>query len=333
MGSILFPERGSNIYIKEDQTMRKILVWLAAGLIFGGISSMVLVSCGGGGGGSTGISGYSKGVITAKGSIFVNGIEFDTNSASIDVNGSTGTDADLKVGMEVEVKGEIDDNSGTGKAAEIRFADNLEGPISAISGSTLTVLGQTITIDAKTHFEAPLTGMGSLNVGDAVEVSGLPNPAGGILATFIEKKTGLTEYEIKGIVSLWTSPNGSTFTLTPANGSGLSVTLGTGIGLPSGFDNGKLVEVKIDAASGITGPHSVTAKKIELENELEPEDIGRAEIEGLVANLSGNTFTVNGTKVNAGTLSLAGLANGVRVDVEGTLTGGVLMATKIHIHS
>ena len=92
------------------------------------------------------------------------------------------------------------------------------------------------------------------------------------------------------------------------------------------------MEVKIDAATGVTGPLSVTAKKIELENELEPEESSHAEIEGLVANLSGNTFTVNGISVNAGSLSLAGIANGTRVEVQGTFSGGVLMATKIHIH-
>ena len=194
--------------------MRKTSLWLAAGLIFAGISTLSLVSCGGGGGGSNGtsVAGYSKGVITAKGSIFVNGIEFDTRSASIDVNGSSGTDADLKVGMEVEVKGSIDDGTGKGAASTIRFSDDLEGPISAINGGTITVFGQTITVDASTHFESPLTGIGSLKIGDVIEVSGLPNPAGGILASYIEKKTGLSEYDIKGIVSLWTSPSGSTFT-------------------------------------------------------------------------------------------------------------------------
>src|SRR4026208_824476 len=56
--------------------------------------SVVLVACGGGGGG-TGASpatgaAVSQGVITAKGSVFVNGVEYSTTGATIRVDDNPG---------------------------------------------------------------------------------------------------------------------------------------------------------------------------------------------------------------------------------------------------
>jgi hypothetical protein len=52
-------------------------------------------------------------------------------------------------------------------------------------------------------------------------------------------------------------------------------------------------------------------------------------VEGYVSGLSGTTFTIEGTAVNAGTLSLLDIANSTNVRVEGTFNNGVLNASKI----
>ncbi len=44
-----------------------------------------------------------------------------------------------------------------------------------------------------------------------------------------------------------------------------------------------------------------------------------------------STFKVSGQAVNTGTLSLSGIANNVRVEVEGILSNGVLIAAKIQL--
>ncbi len=52
-------------------------------------------------------------------------------------------------------------------------------------------------------------------------------------------------------------------------------------------------------------------------------------LEGYVLGLSGTSFTVGGTPVDASTVSLSGIANAVKVHVEGTFSGGVLSAQQL----
>jgi len=52
-------------------------------------------------------------------------------------------------------------------------------------------------------------------------------------------------------------------------------------------------------------------------------------VEGFVSGLAGNSFTIEGTSVDAGALSLAEVANAVKVRVEGIFSNGVVKASKI----
>jgi hypothetical protein len=279
-------------------------------------------------GNPAGVSGFSKGVITAKGSIFVNGVEFDLSSSSIKINGVSGTEAELRVGMQVEVKGKIDNPSLTGTAMEVHFDGSLKGPISVIAAPNLTVLGQTVITDTNTVFESPLTGIGSLVVNDVIEVAGMPDASGKILATHIEK-TGSSTFEIVGVVS---SPAAQTFVLTPPN-SGTALTVNYTGSLPAGILAGTSVEVKFVLAGWNSGTLIITttASNIEAKAELQPAEGERVEVQGFVTGLAAPAFFVEGILVNAGSLSLAGVSNGTKVEVEGTFTSGILYAEKIQI--
>jgi len=83
----------------------------------------------------------------------------------------------LKVGEIARIKGSKNASDGTGNADSVDVDENVVGPIAAIDTTlnTLTVLGQTVKIDAGTSFSsdvqpADITG---LKVADFVEVSGL----------------------------------------------------------------------------------------------------------------------------------------------------------------
>ena len=79
-------------------------------LAFATLAGIMTVSCGGGGGsgevasGGIGGTGISSGAVTGFGSIFVNGVEFDTSGASITMGGISVSESDLKLGMVVEVQ-------------------------------------------------------------------------------------------------------------------------------------------------------------------------------------------------------------------------------------
>jgi hypothetical protein len=80
-------------------------------------------------GGAPGTPALSRGVITAKGSVFVNGVEYSDTSASITIGDAANHgDSELKVGMVVEVKGTINEGSGRGEANEILYAADLLPP-------------------------------------------------------------------------------------------------------------------------------------------------------------------------------------------------------------
>ena len=88
--------------------------------------AVALAGCGssGGGGVSTASNSSITGVITGFGSVYVNGVEFDTTSASYSVDGVAGSsDYDLDVGMRVNLEGTVNSDGITGKAASISYTD------------------------------------------------------------------------------------------------------------------------------------------------------------------------------------------------------------------
>ncbi len=307
----------------KKQMVRGVLLAAAAVLV-----ALTLAACNSSS--SPGIvKGYSKGPITAKGSIFVNGVEYDTSTATISVNGAAATDADLKVGMHVEVSGDIDLATQTGTATDIQYSGSLEGPISAIAGPHLTVLGQLVTVDAGTRYEG-VAGLGTLAVADVIEAAGYPDGSGGLLATFIEKKTPApTTFEIKGLISSIAGQTNSSLTLVPFRGAGTPLTVNFTGTLIGGLLVGFPLEVQFSTyAAGVI---TTTAGSIELNQELWPAEGDYAEVEGYVSNLAAPHFSLDGMAVDAGSLSLVGISSGTKVEVKGTYSAGVLLASSIEV--
>ena len=171
------------------------------GFISALVSVLLLISCSGGGGGMTaggGIGGtgiISQGAVSAFGSIFVNGTEFDTSNAEIIVNGEEIGVGDefvqenLDIGRVVTVEGRlISDESAV--ADRVIYSSNVVGPISTVSGIdpdtneiALDVLGQTVVINLITQFKG--TSYDTIDVDDVVVVSGYRNFDGSIRATFV----------------------------------------------------------------------------------------------------------------------------------------------------
>ncbi len=307
---------------------------LLAAALLALLASTALVACKTSSGGT--VKAYASGTITAKGSIWVNGVEYNTSGATIKVNGLSATEADLKVGMHVELKGDIDTGNSTGVATEIESDNSLQGPISAIVSNDLTVLGQTVIVPVSGVSFEGTTGLGGatpLQVGDVVEVTAFPNGSGSFVATRIEKKGSLPgsfTFEIEGTISALAGQTDSSFTLTPSGGQPLTVNF-TGT-LGGGIANGSFVEVKF---STFTAPSTIstTFDKVELKQLLHPDDGDYVEVEGYVSGLAAPIFYVDGIKVDAGSLSLALVSNGAKVEVKGTFNTGTstLMAAVIEV--
>ena len=307
--------------------------------------SAVLVACGGGGGDSGGGGGGSTAVITkgvmTKGSVIVNGVRFDDSAAQIrreDDIVTMVTATTLDDGMMVTVKGKRNDDGVTGTAEKIEVENEVRGTVTSVGTGTFGVLGQTVIVNSATvtaggwSYNEATGAITGLIVSDFVEVHGDRNAAGAILASRVEKFGAAGVDELRGIVSglTGTLPDAAAFSV-----SGFAiVTNGSTTIVPAGatIANGSLVEVHLTGGN--------TATRIEVEDaedvEFEPAEGEEVEVEGLVANFDNvSDFDISGTHVHttASTRYEGGIfgdiADDVKVEVEGHMSGGVLVASKV----
>ncbi len=312
------------------------------------VASLVAIAgCGGGGGdGGTSVAGIdrlgaSTGTVTGFGSIFVNGVEFETGRASFIIDDSPGRESDLRVGQVVTVIGTIDDNGTTGEAQTVIFDDSVEGPIASIdrAGGQLVVLGQAVVVDGNTSFDDDIVpgSLEGLAVGDFVEISGFLDAAGTVRATRIEKVSAGDELEVRGRVESLDTQN-RTFVI-----NGLTVDYRAAV-LDDSFNgvisNGDFVEAKGDSL-GTNG--ELIATEVELEDDalVEFEVDGEVEVEGFVTRFASATnFDVAGIRVSTTSATeyddgtAADLAVNVKLEVEGRLNAnGVLVAEEVKFRS
>jgi len=315
------------------------------------LTALAVAGCGGGGAGSgagsvAGIDrlGVSAGSVTGFGSIVVNGVRYETSSASFDIDddSSGSSQDDLSVGDTVVVTFDTDNPT---VALAVIGDEAVEGPVDSVNvaAGTLAVAGQTVLTDAGTSFDDSnaVQSLADIQQGDFVEVSGFFDADGTIRATRIEKKAVSGETEVHGIVS---AKNASTFMINTLVINYTSVPAIIDDDFPGGtFNNGDFVEVKGTNYSGST----LLATKVEPDGfgvgeggtGLDIEDFDEAEIEGFITRFaSARDFDVTGVPVttDAGTVFEGGTATdlglNVKVEVEGAFnTAGVLVADKVDI--
>jgi len=315
---------------------------------------LALSACGGGGGGSAPSSGaptdgLARGTIEGFGSVIVNGVKFEVEGAEVEfehgttiiISGATQT-LHLNEGMQVEVEGSFDDNGLTGTATRLIVDDELEGEISGLATNattgviTFTVLGQTvIAVPGSTNVDpsSPLSGnLAHLADGQFVEVHGLPDGLGTLQATFIEYKAADAasfafnsegELELTGAISAMTSA--TSFSVGSQQIDASTATINGPLSI------GTLVEVK-----GALNGTVLEATLVHIEDGL-GNQVAKVDVEGLVRNLDNPTagqFSLHGQLVDYSSATFMGgvqadLMNGLKVEAEGPIINGVLMATKI----
>ncbi|MDJ0807351.1 MAG: DUF5666 domain-containing protein [Gammaproteobacteria bacterium] len=302
-----------------------------------------LVACGGGGSSddsTTTTTPASKsfiGTVDGFGSVYVNGIKFETDGASYDVDDDSASDeSDLAVGMKVKIEGSVNDDGVTGTADSIYYDDDVEGPIDSGSMTadattkSFMVLGMAVMVDAgDTVFDGGAT-FDNLAEGDNVEVSGYFDGTQ-IVASRIEKQSDSDNaYEVKGTV---TNYDGSTISLTLQNGASTSYPVRSGAesDLVAG-DSGQFVEVKLEDTGSV-----LEATEIELDDDdLLDDNEDEVELYGILGGDYVSGFTVNDVALDlSGSIeyepaSLEGnLLEGMQVEVEGSMVDGVLIVDEI----
>ncbi|WP_372966095.1 DUF5666 domain-containing protein [Marinobacter sp.] len=200
----------------------KRLSLLIAPLAFG-----VLSACGGGGTGDTYVAdggirgtGSSVGPVSGFGSVFVNGVKFETDGVVVSDDGID-REGQLKEGMILRIEGEWSQD-GQGKADLVEYDDTFRGVVSdvqeilapdgEVERVTFKIYGQSITADRQTVLnKTTLTDLTSLPAGTLVRVSGWRQTDGSYRASYLGVISGDTsDIEIEGRVeqgSLNTSLN------------------------------------------------------------------------------------------------------------------------------
>jgi hypothetical protein len=305
----------------------------------------LLFGCGSGGGGaSTGTasgSSAASGTITGFGSVIVNGKRFDTSGSSFVVDGQTGSQSDLKLGMTVAVTGSF--NGDQRSASMVSQSDAVEGLVQsvAIDGLSLVVMGQTVLVDNTTLIDNNIPGQNIQNLvpgTDSVEVNGHIMPGGVIQATFIEKKpVGTVTPEVRGFV---TGHDAAAKTFQIGN---LTVNYTTALigDMPVPNDsNWNTLFVEVKGTVFNSGTSTLTATKVEPENQGLGNNRDEFEVEGFVRQVDGpgdffigttHVQTTANTQFRGGTIDE--IVVGAKLSAEGRLANGILTAKHVKFHA
>ena len=325
------------------------------------VLALFLAACGGGSSNSNGTTPppvgtqpsnlTAAGTLTGFGSIYVNGIEFETGSATYEVDDVQGnSDSDLSVGMFVTVSGTVNADGISGTAESVSYDDEIEGPVENLmpdptdaSRKIFSVFEVEVIISAATVLKAEdgsAFGFETIANGDNVEVSG-DYLGDSILATYVElQEASDDEYEVKGTITVMVAAD--QFTLTLDNGATLNVTLAAGAEIPTmGLMVDQYVEVEGTVPDPVGAPNDILATKVALENQdsFDDED-DEVEIKGPLTLNEDGTWTINSTLIvfseateyEPESLSDAiahGSADGRVVEVEGQYIDGALHAAEV----
>ena len=273
---------------------------------------------------SAGDSGDSGvGGVGGVASIIVNDVRYDTAGAILKLRDAS----QLQLGMTAKVNGPTNADFTAGQATEVESAADARGVITSIDlgSGNLVVLGMTISTDATTVW-GNVSGLGALAPGMTVQVWGLPAGPGLLRATRIEQLAAGTPI-LSGVVQ----------NLDPANRrfllGGLTIDFSQAT-LPPAAMGGVNVRVRASAApsAGL-----LQASSVELWYPVTLRDGTRRQLGGVVTDFAAITsFRVLGTPVDASSAQVSGgpsaaIANGVELDVAGTVSNGLLVATKVKI--
>jgi hypothetical protein len=305
-------------------------------------TTVLVAACGGGSSSQPSATGtmktmYVTGAISGFGSVIVNGVHYESDSANVTLEGHSGTVGQLKVGEVVHLKAGID-AQGNAHAQTIDQGRLIQGVVQAVDVGlgTLTIAGQVIKVDNATSFDASIPGgtLAGIKAGDRVEVHGFVSASGEALATRIEMAdAGDNEIEVTGPLSALDTV-AKRFTVGTQVVDYKTATLE---GFPaSGPVDGDIVEAQ---GTTLLTDGALQATRVQKEDgDLHGHQGDGGELEGLVTrfvsatdfDVAGQKVTTTGTTVFVGGTS-ADLKMDARVEVEGTLdaSGTTLVADKV----
>ena len=281
----------------------------------------------------------ARGAVSKFGSVYVNGIHFNTDSARFYRDGVEIAEETLKQGMVVYVEGTRGASSDEATADEVHFDYLLQGRIERISTlksneRQIHMLGHKVVLSEDAMLAIDL--FDALKEGDVIAVSGLTEDESTIVATRIERIENNNPFEtVIGHISQYSKSEA----VIKINSMTVSI---------SGADMRADREIAVGDLVKIEG--FVNDDQIMIANELRliksrvlKNDKGRKHTvsnEGFIDHIDENGgFTLDGVKVKTEGAYLLGrnafdLMKGDRVSVTGTFNNsGELIAKSLYVHA
>ncbi len=302
-------------------SLSRVIRWV---LILGIIA---LCSCGGGnglagtGGVGSGGTGIISGTVTGLASIVIDGQDIQEGVLPVAADGIEGPDqtealSQLQMGAQMQI------NLAQGQPQSLTVRIQLAGPVQSLTATGLIVQGLPVRINTNPAagpmtFFAGVSGLAGLQVGQQVAVSGsYGEDAQGsyLVATRIALHVSAPYQVITGIVN---SVGAGQITLNHVTWS-----LATA-GSLSSVVSGSRVTLWVDANQQV-----VKVVPLGLQGQADS-----AQLTGIIYNISGQTFWVQGTEVLMQGGLPATLTNGVAVTVQGSLSDGVVQAQTVQVYS
>lgn len=285
------------------------------------------------GSGGTGVStadATGVGSVGGIGSIILNGVRYNTDAATFSLEDTS----ELQIGMSVRIAGKIDSQFTAATAQQVVSAAELRGAVSAIdlAGGSFVVMGTTVTTDNATVW----SGTKSLDMvpdGALVQIWGLPSEPGTLRATRVELKPTSSESLVTGYVRNLDTLR-KTFTLGQ-----LTVKYRDALFL-GGLDESALAGALVRARGSVSpGTSVLTANKVQGWYAIPTQNAVAVQLAGVITNYNGTSdFKVLGTAVNASQAQIpsgqsASIGNGVKVELDGFMTNGVLLVKKLRVRN
>ncbi len=267
-----------------------------------------------------------SGSVTAYGSIYVNGLHIDIDTADVYIDGEPAGPDDIVLGMVVDVDLEALEGRDA-LAREVRYRRALRGPVDALMAASdvrreLRLLGQTVVV----YDDIRMDGIefDALEPGAYLEISGLIDAQGRLRATQVSA-TEPGPLAARGRIEDWNA-DGQRFRLGQQR-----------VDVAEAEISGELAQGRTVALQGGERRGDFWyPERIEVLERIEPEEGTQWIKEGVIERyVSRSEFDVDGVTVDAsrseGLPEAVRLAEGARVMVRGESRGGRVIAERVQL--
>lgn len=287
--------------------------------------------------GTGGTGSYAQGRLSTAKPVVLNNVLYDVSSAKVyDDDGNLRSADDLQPGMTVQIDSTVirfSGGSATATASRVSYAPELLGPLAALDPASglLSLLGQSVLVDADTVFDSRLAGgLAGLVPGQWLQVYGAFDAASGSYrASRIEPADGASAFKLRGVVGALD------VNARVLNIGGAEFAYSGAAAVPNNLALGAYVKMHLLPAPPETARWTVTSFSSAT---AAPADGREGHLTGLINSFSSTAaFSVNGQPVTTSGATFsdgtAGIVLGALVEIEGQFQGGVLRATDVGLFS